>query len=119
MILQFENAQDVCNRCAQRFYNRCLVLSEAGELILDTENFFATNMMKKVYTNILVPMTEDDCLVALFEIAIENHKKKGNIMCDFTRVTKEYLLMTMEIKIISGGTRMEEKMEEVLMESRR
>lgn len=31
-----------------------LALSETGELILDTENFFATNMMKKVHANTLM-----------------------------------------------------------------
>ena len=33
-----------------------LRLSEAGELELDTDGFFTTNMMKKVHTNTLVPM---------------------------------------------------------------
>ena len=55
-----------------------LALSEAGELILDIENFFATNMMKKVHTNTLVPMVEDDCLANLFYIVIGTHKEKGN-----------------------------------------
>ena len=39
-----------------------LALSETGNLILDTEKFFTTNMMKKIHTNTLVPMVEDDCL---------------------------------------------------------
>ena len=43
-----------------------LALSETGELIFDTENFFTTNMMKKIHTNTLIPMVEDDCLANLF-----------------------------------------------------
>lgn len=46
-----------------------LALSEAGALILDTENFFATNMMKKIHTNTLVPMVEDDCLANLIMVS--------------------------------------------------
>lgn len=33
-----------------------LRLSEAGELELDTDGFFTTNMMKKIHTNTLVLM---------------------------------------------------------------
>ena len=43
-------------------------ITGAGELELDTENFFVTNMMKKVHTNTLIPMVEDDCLANLFYI---------------------------------------------------
>lgn len=42
-----------------------LRLSEAGELELDTDGFFTTNMMKKIHTNTLVPMVEDDCLASI------------------------------------------------------
>lgn len=45
-------------------------ITEAGELELDTENFFVTNMMKKVHTNTLISMVEDDCLANLFYIVI-------------------------------------------------
>ena len=47
-------------------------LTESGELILDTENFFTTNMMKKVHTNTLIPMVEDDCLANLFVTDLMN-----------------------------------------------
>ena len=52
-----------------------LRLSEAGELELDTDDFFTTNMMKKIHTNTLVPMVEDDCLANLFYIVIGTHKE--------------------------------------------
>lgn len=39
-----------------------LELSEAGELVMDKKNFFTTNMMKKIHTNTLIPMVEEDCL---------------------------------------------------------
>lgn len=53
-----------------------LRLSEAGELELDTDGFFTTNMMKKIHTNTLVPMVEDDCLANLFYIVIGTHKEQ-------------------------------------------
>ena len=59
-----------------------LRLSEAGELELDTDDFFTTNMMKKIHTNTLVPMVEDACLANLFYIVIGTHKEKGNTMYD-------------------------------------
>jgi hypothetical protein len=39
-----------------------LALSESGDLVLDKENFYSINMMKKIHTNTLVPLVEDDCL---------------------------------------------------------
>ena len=47
-----------------------LRLSEAGELELDTAGFFTTNMMKKIHTNTLVPMVEDDCLATLMVMGL-------------------------------------------------
>ena len=44
--------------------------------------FFTTNMMKKIHTNTLVPMVEDDCLANLFYIVIGTHKDKANTMYD-------------------------------------
>ena len=54
-----------------------LALSETNELILDTEHFFCTNMMKKIHTNTLIPMIEEDCLANLFYIVIGTRKEKG------------------------------------------
>ena len=59
-----------------------LALSDAGELVFDTENFFTVNMMKKVHTNTLIPMLEDDCLANLFYIVLGTHKEKGNLVYD-------------------------------------
>ena len=59
-----------------------LELSEAGELVMDKKNFFTINMMKKIHTNTLIPMVEEDCLANLFYIVIGTHKEKGNTMYD-------------------------------------
>ena len=92
-----------------------LALSEAGELILDTENFFTTNMMKKVHTNTLVPMVEDDCLANLFYIVIGTHKEKGNTMYDVissryerTSFTEEKVKTLLDMHIISAGAKIQD-----------
>ena len=91
-----------------------LALSEAGELVLDTENFFVTNMMKKLHTNTLVPMLEDDCLANLFYIVIGTHKEKGNTMYDVissryerTSFTEEKVKTLLDMHIISAGAKMQ------------
>ena len=91
-----------------------LVLSETGNLILDTEKFFTTNMMKKIHTNTLVPMVEDDCLANLFYIVIGTHKEKGNTMYDVissryerTSFTEEKVKTLLDMHIISAGAKMQ------------
>lgn len=91
-----------------------LRLSEVGELELDTENFFVTNMMKKVHTNTLIPMVEDDCLANLFYIVIGTHKEKGNTMYDVissryerTSFTEEKVKTLLDMHIISAGAKMQ------------
>lgn len=91
-----------------------LRLSEAGELELDTAGFFTTNMMKKVHTNTLVPMVEDDCLANLFYIVIGTHKEKGNTMFDVissryerTSFTEEKVKTLLDMHIISAGAKMQ------------
>lgn len=91
-----------------------LALTESGELILDTENFFTTNMMKKVHTNTLIPMVEDDCLANLFYIVIGTHKEKGNTMYDVissryerTSFTEEKVRTLLDMHIISAGAKMQ------------
>lgn len=91
-----------------------LRLSEAGELELDTDGFFTTNMMKKIHTNTLVPMVEDDCLANLFYIVIGTHKEKGNTMYDVissryerTSFTEEKVKTLLDMHIISAGAKMQ------------
>ena len=91
-----------------------LALTESGDLILDTENFFTTNMMKKVHTNTLIPMVEDDCLANLFYIVIGTHKEKGNTMFDVissryerTSFTEEKVKTLLDMHIISAGAKMQ------------
>ena len=92
-----------------------LRLSEAGELELDTEGFITTNMMKKIHTNALVPMVEDDCLANLFYIVIGTHKDKANTMYDVissryeqTSFTEEKVRTLLDMHIISAGAKMQD-----------
>ena len=92
-----------------------LRLSEAGELELDTDGFFTPNMMKKIHTNTLVPMVEDDCLANLFYIVIGTHKDKGNTMYDVissryerTSFTEEKVKTLLDMHIISAGAKMQD-----------
>lgn len=91
-----------------------LRLSEAGELELDTDGFFTTNMMKKIHTNTLVPMVEDDCLANLFYIVIGTHKDKANTMYDVissryerTSFTEEKVRTLLDMHIISAGAKLD------------
>ena len=91
-----------------------LALSETGNLILDTENFFTTNMMKKIHTNTLVPMVEDDCLANLFYIVVGTHKDKGTTTYDVissryerTSFTEEKVKTLLDMHIISAGAKMQ------------
>lgn len=91
-----------------------LRLSEAGELELDTDGFFTTNMMKKIHTNTLVPMVEDDCLANLFYIVIGTHKDKANTMYDVissryerTSFAEEKVRTLLDMHIISAGAKMQ------------
>ena len=90
-----------------------LALSDAGELVLDTDNFYAVNMMKKIHTNTLLPMLEEDCLANLFYIVIGTHKEKGNTMYDVsssryerTSFTEEKVKTLLDMHIISPGARL-------------
>lgn len=90
-----------------------LALSDAGELVLD-DAFFATNMMKKIHTNTLVPLIENDCLANLFYIVIGTHKEKGNTMYDvissrYERIsfTEEKVKTLLDMNIISAGAKMQ------------
>lgn len=92
-----------------------LRLSEAGELELDTAGFFTTNMMKKIHTNTLVPMVEDDCLANLFYIVIGTHKDKANTMYDVissryerTSFIEEKVRTLLDMHIISAGAKMQD-----------
>ena len=83
-------------------------------MILDTDKFFVTNMMKKIHTNTLVPMVEDDCLANLFYIVIGTHKEKGNTMYDVissryerTSFTEEKVKTLLDMHIISAGAKMQ------------
>ena len=84
-----------------------LELSEAGELVMDKKTFFTTNMMKKIHTNTLIPMVEEDCLANLFYIVIGTHKEKGNTMYDVissryerTSFTEEKVKTLLDLSLI-------------------
>ena len=91
-----------------------LRLSEAGELELDTDGFFTTNMMNKLHINTLVPMVEDDCLANLFYIVIGTHKNKQETVYDvissrYERASfnADKVKTLLEMHIISGGVKLE------------
>lgn len=91
-----------------------LALSDTGELVLDAENFYCVNMMKKIHTNTLIPMVEDDCLANLFYIVIGTHKEKGNTMYDVissryerTSFTEEKVKTLLDMHIISAGAKLQ------------
>ena len=92
-----------------------LALSENGELVLDTDNFFTTNMMKKIHTNTLIPMVEDDCLANLFYIVIGTHKVKQETMYDVissryerTSFPEEKVKALLDMHIISAGAKLQD-----------
>ena len=71
-------------------------------------------MMKKIHTNTLVPMVEDDCLANLFYIVIGTHKDKANTMYDVissryerTSFTEEKVRTLLDMHIISAGAKMQ------------
>lgn len=90
-----------------------LALSETNELILDAEHFFCTNMMKKIHTNTLIPMIEEDCLANLFYIVIGTRKEKGKKVYEVvssryerTCFEEEKVKALLDMGIISAGARM-------------
>lgn len=92
-----------------------LALSDAGELVLDADNFYAVNMMKKIHTNTLISMVEEDCLANLFYIVLGTHKEKGNTMYDVissryerTSFTEEKVKTLLDMHIISAGVKMQD-----------
>ena len=92
-----------------------LVLSDAGELVLDTDNFYAVNMMKKIHTNTLLPMVEEDCLANLFYIVIGTHKEKGALLYDVissryerTSFPEEKIKTLLDMHIISAGAKLQD-----------
>ena len=83
-------------------------------MVLDAENFYCVNMMKKIHTNTLIPMVEDDCLANLFYIVIGTHKEKGNTMYDVissryerTSFTEEKVKTLLDMHIISAGAKLQ------------
>lgn len=71
-------------------------------------------MMKKIHTNTLIPMVEEDCLANLFYIVIGTHKEKGNTMYDVissryerTSFTEEKVKTLLDMHIISAGAKLE------------
>lgn len=70
--------------------------------------------MKKIHTNTLIPMVEDDCLANLFYIVIGIHKEKGNTMYDVissryerTSFTEEKVKTLLDMHIISAGAKLQ------------
>lgn len=114
-VVEFTTKQvkDIIRLGTEEVYG--LKLSEdENELVFDTESFYTTNMMNKVHINTLIPMVEEDCLANLFYIVIGIHKEKGIVMYDVissryerTSFNTEKVRALLEMKIISGGAKLE------------
>ena len=87
---------------------------ETGDLVFDTDGFFTTNMMNKSHINSLVPIEESDCLANLFYIVTDTRKEKNEIKYEVVSSRYERAVFTAEkvktlldLKIISGGAKLE------------
>ena len=71
-------------------------------------------MMYKVHVGSLTPIIEDECMVNLFYIVIGTHKENDKVMYDVvssryerTSFTAEKLKTLLEMKVVTGGARLE------------
>ena len=86
---------------------------ESGELVLDTEGFYTTNLMNKVHINSLTPLEETDCLSKLFYIVIGTKKEKQEIKYEVISsryerlwINVERAKLMLEMGIISSGAKL-------------
>lgn len=113
-VVEFTSKQlkDAIRHGTEEVYG-LIISEETGELVFDTEGFFTTNMMNKVHINTLTPMIEEDCLANLFYIVTGTRKSKQETLYEVissryerTEFTAEKIKTLLEMKIISGGARL-------------
>lgn len=90
------------------------IKEESGELVLDTEGFYTTNLMNKTHINSLTPLAESDCLAKLFYTVIGMRKEKQEtkyevISSRYERVWlgEERVKVMLEMGFISSGAKLE------------
>lgn len=93
-----------------------LTVDENGELVLDKEGFFATNLMVHRHSGNYKPMLDEGCMANLFYIVIGSHEENGKKMYECISTRFEQLSLTeddvkayLRIGMISAGCRLNEK----------
>lgn len=90
-----------------------LYIAEDGELDLDREGFFTTNMMIHSHINQYKPMITDNCIANLMYVVIGSHKEDNKEVYDLvsSRMARETfdsnkLKAFLDFGMISGGIRL-------------
>lgn len=91
-----------------------LMVDETGELVLDKEGFFATNLMVHRHSGNYKPLVEEGCMANLFYIVIGSHEENGNTLYDCISTRFEQLSLNeadvkayLRIGMISAGCRLD------------
>lgn len=91
-----------------------LTVDENGELVLDKEGFFATNLMVHRHSGNYRPLVEEGCMANLFYIVIGSHEENGNTLYDCISTRFEQLSLNeadvkayLRIGMISAGCRLD------------
>lgn len=92
-----------------------LKASEGNELVLDKENYFMSNIMKKVHINKLEPLYEAESSLAniffyVVGTGVENGKQYFNVVNSRfgrTKMTEEMVKAYIPIGVIAGGCKLE------------
>lgn len=90
-----------------------LKISEDGELELDKEGFYTTNIMEHRLCNNFQPMKEGDSMVNLMYVVIGSHEENGVILYDCissrfeqTKFGADEVKAYIKIGVISSGARL-------------
>lgn len=91
-----------------------LTIDENGELVLDKEGFFTTNLMVHRHSGNYKPMLDEGCMANLFYIVIGSHEENGNTLYDCISTRFEQLSLNeadvkayLRIGMISAGCRLD------------
>ena len=87
-----------------------LTIGSNGELELDREGFFATNMMVHRHCGNYKPMLEEGCMANMFYVVIGSHEENGNVVYDCistkweqAKLSEADLRAYLKIGIVSAG----------------
>ena len=91
-----------------------LKIGKSGELELDEEGFFTTNIMEHRFCNNFKPMIENESMLNIMYTVIGSHKENATVMYDCVSSRFEQVKITeLEVKtyikmgIISSGAKLE------------